>query len=92
MSQEELNKLKDKYSELLDHFVKLHNRYIFFIDKPHFLRPMREIRSISRDIEKTLQQIKQQVKPAFDEGVQNRRQARLLKKQKKQLGKKSSKQ
>lgn len=87
MQNEELNKLKDLYSDLINNIVLLHNRHVYFTNFPYFLGTARGVRSVIRDIEKNLYELKIQVKPAYEEGLENKRQAKFEKKLKKQKAK-----
>jgi hypothetical protein len=88
MLNDELNKYKEMYSLLVEQFVFLHNRNMFFIENTETARPHAEVRKILSEIHKLTKVMKNQTKLVHQEGLENLREERRLNREtkKRQIG------
>lgn len=76
MSNDELEKYKIEYSEFLEHIIRLHNHNVHFVTAPHIIHASRELRSILRDIRKSVNALKERSDLLYKEGLTNHREKR----------------
>jgi hypothetical protein len=78
MSNNELEKHKMMYSQLVEELVHLHNNHLRFLRIPSSIMTLRDIRKSLKTIQKVARAINMHTKLVYSEGLDNKRENKRI--------------